>query len=910
MTAEILSFTSGMLASLLANELGDSYHKRRNNKKNSKVDQEIISKIEKSIKDEFERDCIKENIFKEQYRISKLNCLYDEDDKIEFVKNFFEEHKELKYIHDSAVEDTIYYYLDKTNEILEKILSDEGKVIVSVIKNEGQKQSNKLSEQMVENTKTVIKKLDEIQGEIRKPYSKENKVIDKRCIGYGKRSRICENIVTGKERYCKECIKLEYFDRVVELYRVQGYTIDIENGYFIATLKSGIIEARAIVFSLFASSKGVLREDVFEIIEKISAIDKMQNYQFIHVVTNGQVSSEQIRIIKSNGAEIFSEEKIISKIMDFTYYLRNSIDEYKNSEISGHYIDLYDEKTHDLLEYTIEDFLSDDQSNAFLILGDYGCGKTTFLLNLLYRLAENYIYGDGEYIPLFIQLRDYTKAIDFENLFGNFFVKKCNIYNSSYQTFEFLQKCKKFVILFDGFDEVAKRVNYDVKFEVFNEICKYAIGDTKIILTCRPNYFQEANEYKKLIENMHLQFEPLDKTTEFLETFIEELNIEQIELYINSYMDEFKKSNIDIQDVKYLIKNTHDLLDLSKRAFLLNIIIQTLPRLIEDIKTKEGDLKINAANLYKRYVDLWLDREDSKGKTLIKKKDKLHFCKYLAFQMFKEDRYSIHFSEFPLEIKKYFSDLVDIEEIDYFSQDIRSCSFLNSDGNGYFKFIHKSFMEYFVACIVCEELEKCDSIKIKEILNIPDISSEIALFINDIIGEREDQKNKIINIIEELLYEAEFSGRKNIITILSKTEYNIGQVIKEGEDYQGNDFSHATICNKEIVNADFTEVSFYSALIENVVFVNCKFHKTFFQKAKLINVDFSGQSLEEADMSYCHIEKCKFCECSLEDVKMTYSVVEENDFDMCDMSNIDTFGTEFHNNFNWEDVIGVPYEME
>ncbi len=910
MTAEILSFTSGMLASLLANELGDSYHKRRNHKKNSKVDQEIISKIEKSIKDEFERDCIKENIFKEQYRISKLNCLYDEDDKIEFVKNFFEEHKELKYIHDSAVEDTIYYYLDKTNEILEKILSDEGKVIVSVIKNEGQKQSNKLSEQMVENTKTVIKKLDEIQGEIRKPYSKENKVIDKRCIGYGKRSRICENIVTGKERYCKECIKLEYFDRVVELYRVQGYTIDIENGYFIATLKSGIIEARAIVFSLFASSKGVLRKDVFEIIEKISAIDKMQNYQFIHVVTNGQVSSEQIRIIKSNGAEIFSEEKIISKIMDFTYYLRNSIDEYKNSEISGHYIDLYDEKTHDLLEYTIEDFLSDDQSNAFLILGDYGCGKTTFLLNLLYRLAENYIYGDGEYIPLFIQLRDYTKAIDFENLFGNFFVKKCNIYNSSYQTFEFLQKCKKFVILFDGFDEVAKRVNYDVKFEVFNEICKYAIGDTKIILTCRPNYFQEANEYKKLIENMHLQFEPLDKTTEFLETFIEELNIEQIELYINSYMDEFKKSNIDIQDVKYLIKNTHDLLDLSKRAFLLNIIIQTLPRLIEDIKTKEGDLKINAASLYKRYVDLWLDREDSKGKTLIKKKDKLHFCKYLAFQMFKEDRYSIHFSEFPLEIKKYFSDLLDIEEIDYFSQDIRSCSFLNSDGNGYFKFIHKSFMEYFVACIVCEELEKCDLIKIKEILNIPDISSEIALFINDIIGEREDQKNKIINIIEELLYEAEFPGRKNIITILSKTEYNIGQVIKEGEDYQGNDFSHATICNKEIVNADFTEVSFYSALIENVVFVNCKFHKTFFQKAKLINVDFSGQSLEEADMSYCHIEKCKFCECSLEDVKMTYSVVEENDFDMCDMSNIDTFGTEFHNNFNWEDVIGVPYEME
>lgn len=911
MTSEILSFTSGMLASLLANELGDSYHKKRNCKKGSKVDQEIISKIEKNIKDEFERDCVKENIFKEQYRISKLNCLYDEDDKIQFVKVFFEEHQELKYIHDAGVENTIYYYLDKTNEILEKILSDEGKVIVSVIKNEGRKQSNKLSQQMAENTETVIKKLNVIQGEICKPNAKEDSEIGKQCIGYGKRSRICENIVKGKERYCEECIKLEYFDRVIELYRVQGYTIDVENGYFIATLKSGIIEAKAIVFSLFASLKGVSREDVYEVIEKISATKEMQDYQFIHVVTNGELSSEQVRVIKNNGAEIFSEEKIISKIMDFTNYLRNSIDEYEKSEISGHYIDLFDEKTHELLEYTIEDFLGDDLSNAFLILGDYGCGKTTFLLHLLYRLAGNYIYGDGEYIPLFIQLRDYTKAIDFENLFGNFFAKKCNIYNSSHQTFEFLQKCKKFVILFDGFDEVAKRVNYDVKFEVFNQICKYAVGDTKIILTSRPNYFQEANEYKRLIENMHIQFEPLDKTTEFLETYIEELNIEQIESYIASYVNEFKESNIDIADVEYLIKNTHDLLDLSKRAFLLNIIIQTLPQLIEDIKKQgEADLKIDAASLYKRYIDLWLDREDSKGKTLVKKKDKLHFCKYLAYQMFKEDKYFVHFRELPVEIKKYFSDLSDIEEIDYFSQDIRSCSFLNSDGNGNFKFIHKSFMEYFVACIVSEQLEKCDLVKIKEVLDIPNISSEIALFVNDIIIEKEDQKDKIVSILEELLYEVESPVRKNVITILSKTEYNIGKVLEEGANYQGNDFSHATIHDKEIVEKDFTGASFYNSLIENVVFINCKFNKTFFQKARLINVDFSEQTLEEADMSYCHIEKCKFCDCSLADVKMTYSVVEENDFDMCDMSNIDTFGTEFHNNYNWEDVIGVPYEME
>lgn len=402
------------------------------------------------------KDCIKENIFKEQYRVSKLNCLYDENDKIQFVKEFFAEYKELKYIHDTSVEETIYYYLDKTNEILENILSDEGRVIISLIKNESQKHSNKLSEKMTENTETVIEKLNEMQSEIRQSYTSEDKVLGKQCPVYGKQSSIFEYNVTSSNRCGDECTKLMFFDRVVELYRIQGYFVDVENGYFIATLKPGIIEIRVIVFSLVANQKSVLREDVFEVIEKISEIDKSINYQFIHVVTNGEISSEQIRMIKNYKAEIIAEEKIICKIMDFSYYLSNSIKEYKNSEISEHYIDLLDEKTHDLLEYTIEDFLSDNQSNSFLILGDYGCGKTTFLLHLLNRLAENYIYGDGEYIPLFIQLRDYTKAIDFENLFSNFFVKKCNINDSSHKKFEFLQKYKKFVILFDGFDEVEK----------------------------------------------------------------------------------------------------------------------------------------------------------------------------------------------------------------------------------------------------------------------------------------------------------------------------------------------------------------------------------------------------------------------------------------------------------------------
>ena len=690
--------------------------------------------------------------------------------------------------------------------------------------------------------------------------------------------------------------------------------------YFVASLKSGIIEVKAIVFPLYSETVNVPKESIYKFIENINAVNNLHDYQIIHLVTNGNIGSDYQKLIQQYKLEIISEDMIINNIMDFTSYLNNSISEYENNQIFNHYIDVYDVNTDDLLEYTINDFINNSYDNAFLILGDYGCGKTSFLLNLLYRQANSYISGEDEYIPLFIPLKDYAKAIDFNNLFTNFFVNKCFITNGNMEAFNFLIKYKKFVILFDGFDEVAKRVNYDVKFEIFNEICKFAVGNTKIIVTCRPNYFQEKKEYEKLIENAHLQFDPsTTNNTDFDDTYISDLNANQVKAYIESFREDLKKEGLSPADIEYLIKNTHDLTDLSKRPFLLNIIIKTLPKIVAELKNKEevSSLKINAATLYLKYTDLWLDRENSKGKSLIKKDDKLHFCKHLAFKMFTEDRNELYFKELPTEIKSYYSNLSNMEEIDYFSHDIQSCSFLNSDGKGNFKFIHKSFMEYFVACMISDGLEKINRSNIDEInnaLNIPNISTEIALFINDILSENEARKNVIINILGKVIDNKNISVKENIITILSKTGYNMGKIIVDGNDgkkndYQKNDFSHSSIKDIIIRNVDFTGVTFYGAHIENVTFENCIFYHTYFQKAQIINVDFSDQTLEYSDMSYCFIEKCKFNFSLLAEVQMAYATVKNNDFNGCDMSGVNVAGTKFINNRNYHNVIGVPYEM-
>ena len=915
MLSEIASFCSGILASVLANELGDLTHNKADDKKKQKLEIKTLDNIEKQVKDLFEQEHVREWLFEQQYEIEQVGCLFSEEEKEKFVEDFFVQHEELKYVHSLSVENIIKEYLEDVNKWVNSILSTEGKLVIHSIKKEQNLQSDRITEQIILSTQEIIKKIEETQNGDGEEQKIHNSVERKRCQGFGNRKGKCRNSVATGNELCKECRVLEYYEKIENLYKIQNYFITEEKEYFCAEQKSGIIKSSALVFPLYSEEVEITKNIACELLVRINNLITLEEYQWIHIVSNGEFHDEIRKSFYSYGkkVKILSGQDIIDGIMDFSTYLQNTIEEYENSILYKHYLDVYDENSEELLAYSVDDFLNMYDENAFLILGDYGCGKTSFLLNLAYRLSEDFLSGEGEFIPLFIPLKDYAKSINFDNLFLNLFINKCHMSNISIDAFKMLLKYKKFVILFDGFDEVAKRVNYDVKFEIFNEICRYCIGNTKVIITCRPNYFQEKREYKNLIESAHLQFEPnASNNAKFEETYIAELNPKQIEQYIESFEEELAKKDLKPSDLQYLIGNTHDLIDLSKRPFLLNIIVQTLPQLVKEFNSEgKGELKINAASLYKRYTEIWLDRENSKGKTLIRKEDKLHFCIHIAYKLFNNDLLYLHYSEFPKEIKEYFKDLSKMDEIDYFSHDIQSCSFMNSDGMGNFKFILKSFMEYFVACYVADGLRKIvrEKVDIGEVLSVRGISSEIAMFINDILEENNNLHKQVVTVLEENINYRNEAVKQNIVTILSKMKYNMKGIIENDKSYVGGDFSHSVIENAVIKNVDFSNATFYGAVIRNVVFDNCVFVDAYFQKATLENVDFSRQSLEYADFSYCYVEKCNFSNSLLAQANISQATVSKSDFNDCDMSGIESVGTKYMHNYNLENAIGIPYDM-
>ncbi len=904
MQAKIIEKFSKFFIEILSDEFKDKHNDGKINHLKNQLDRELTQLIENNIKDEHARTKAKDEFYKEEYKLNKFVCLYNEDDKQKLIKEFFSKNIDLKIEYSTQIEEIISFYIDKINEIIRNVLSNEDKLIISLLKSENKKQSEKITEDIGKITKNL---LNTIKENIQDFLFENNR-------------NLIEQNEHNFDEYRIEHNKEQYFDSIIDLYKIQDYNIEKKNEYFVASIDVGMLQIKVAGIPVFLGLTKSIQEDIYDVIRIINSINNLEQYRFIHIITNCMISADQEKLLQKYNANIFTREQVVNKVMDFSYYLKKIIKEYENNVISKHYIDVYDEFDGNLLEYTVSEYLRDTEQNALLILGDYGCGKTSFLLNLQYNLAIKYFDNKNEYIPLYIKLRDYTKSIDIDNIFEKFFFKNCNIKNNKIETFNFMQMQKKFLILFDGFDEVAKRVNYDVKFDVFNQICKYIIGETKIILTSRPNYFQEKEEYKNLIESIYLQFEPHNtNNVNFQETYISELKPEQIKLYIDSFKEELAKENLTPSDIEHIIKKTHDLTDLAKRPFLLYIIIKTLPQFIDDIK-HHVIYNINAANLYKKYTNIWLDRENYKGKTLIRKEDKMHFCKYLAFEMYKEEILSVNYKDFPLEIKKYFSKLTDSEEIDYFSHDIQSCSFLNSDGYGNFKFIHKSFMEYFVACMVADLLKQSknnkgnettyDIKKIEKAINITHLTSEVALFINDILDEEIEEKNRILDSMERIGKSSDPIIRENVISIISKARNNVGNLIINDEKYRDYDFNYAFIKDVTISNVDFSNAVFCESYIENVIFINCCFNQASFKKAILNNVDFSAQDLAWSDLSYCNITKCIFKGSWLIDAKMMKSNIKNCNFYNCDMSGTDSTETVFENNYHCDTIIGAPYEIK
>lgn len=310
----------------------------------------------------------------------------------------------------------------------------------------------------------------------------------------------------------------------------------------------------------------------------------------------------------------------------------------------------------DLLDFYLNSVLVPNNSSKFLycVLAGSGMGKTTFSVNLLI----NYINSHTE--------QSFSYDIQLLSLSSDSVIKDI----------EKIQKQKQTILILDALDENTEAVS---DFKRFIPKLEEAIKNFYVVIvTCRTQFFSNAME------------EPHKSKLTY---FGREKNFQE---YTRHYISFFDDNDID----QYLKKKYHSRSSRKKAKQIVtqagDVMVRPLLLSYIDDLLEENINNPTLYELYETLIDKWLDREVNnwnQNNMIEDLKDKLYvFSNLLAVNIYqnkaKRGGLFITRNEFDAFLSEH-------KFQDPYSWTGRSL--INRDSEGYIKFSHKSFLEFFLA---------------------------------------------------------------------------------------------------------------------------------------------------------------------------------------------------------------------
>lgn len=373
--------------------------------------------------------------------------------------------------------------------------------------------------------------------------------------------------------------------------------------------------------------------------------------------------------------------------------------EYETKEcyirLHGHVQGGHEEKSIDLERY-VERCIASKSKAHLALLGDYGSGKTLFCQRLAANIGKQYLENKSQLVPLVVPLRGLHKAANLKSFIEDQLAGHYGISISHDELHKKLRNGELLVIL-DGLDELSVVVEEYARIEILEEALDYLRSSRIGIITCRTHFFESQQETDKRLGTLlpdslivRLRANLLDKTN-YKIVHVNEFDPADISKYIQFYW------HAKAAEVMKQITAVHDLMDLAKRPILLRLIKDTwefLPK----------NAEINRLLLYHTYVAIWWDREETR--LVIPKEELESALMHLAFQTVSRKKDGISLRDLHSLLPSSRSSQKLPEEA--IGRCMATCTFLNRDGLGVYRFIHRSFAEYFASKEIVRELEYLD----------------------------------------------------------------------------------------------------------------------------------------------------------------------------------------------------------
>ncbi len=460
-----------------------------------------------------------------------------------------------------------------------------------------------------------------------------------------------------------------------------------------------------------------------ELMPKIAPLENSSNpiVEKLYVLENGKFEQCDVKI------RLFTEDCLISSLVDFTRYLEKIVIDYektrlpfttsnRNLTLENTFVSPFYNKGNESLDSLIDQYLQEEGNRHIAILGSYGMGKTSFLKHYCYILAKKILAGETiTRFPVFISLTNTSPMHDGIKTKCESFVSRnlgCN-----YKIFEKLIHKGKIIFFLDGFDEMGFIGTHKQRFNQLNAIWRLATERNKIIISGRPSYFPTENEMVISLNLVEEKLVPSDLPY-CTRVELDEFSEDQIKLSIEKLYPQ------NVAESYYtFIKDNQSIYYLCRRPSMLHIVREMLPILLE-----KGNQFMTSSNLMEQYVNHWIERQESKKiqSALTIGAEKQVFIKdffsRLAGEHYKYENGNIQINSYDLSrllrsqvFRRYFNQadrknsdehfiLNDKSSIEGLENELMTGYFIYRLEDSY-KFVHKSFFEFFVSKSILSALE-------------------------------------------------------------------------------------------------------------------------------------------------------------------------------------------------------------
>ena len=562
--------------------------------------------------------------------------------------------------------------------------------------------------------------------------------------------------------------------------------------------------------------------DVTDFCARVNLARSTGRADFGWLVTNKTISQlAEAVVLESNlehAVKLFTLDDLIDKSIDITQYLGaiKSFLEKKDPKYVDPHLESYNGRLRDLdkssLDSVMNDWVNHPRQTFFLLLGDYGQGKTSFCYNLL----RNYIKAEGKgRIPLYIKLRDVAnQGYKLATVLRVALQERFGLFYDSYETLDTLASRGRFIFIFDGLDEITLSLRWNEIYTALAEIVPFAKDNNKVIITSRPGIFQTEKNALDILSKL-----TNDQSKKYF-------SVAKISYFDKPKIVKYLKlaGVTEYQSVAKHLMSLPDIADLVRRPFTLQMVAET----IATNSFSEEDIS-SSATLYEKYTASWLHRDSWRSRiATLSSSDSLsfkeHFVQLFAWNMFLNRKSEIDVKFVEQEVYNYFGSIKGSADlIPEFVNEIRICSFLDTLPNGALEFSHFSFFNFFIAKYLSNQNE---ALRIQLLsdhnFDITTLRFLIGLIDWEELSRRDNHHNAIAQSANYCLNTANIIAVNSSPLILNAIFPNGAQFVIDSPHAIVFHLINSTIENLTLTSSQASEIMLKDIQVENLI-VECEF---------------------------------------------------------------------------------------